>query len=226
MCDLRDVLTKKFPNRPGVPNHYGQRICWHDDAQGVQWGCYIDGPELRAKRVNLIVNFEGIKYRDWPITTFINRERDNPTLHNLLGTLPSVDGIDLIWMRDSWVNRRYREADDDYLADTPTPLSLLTREVWLKGLSEARNCLSPDKNGRGRGTRIVPRPSGRRSETSPHLQFRLLLPLPPESRGLNSRERDEAVLHLKRPAIGAAMLREGFKKLQPLYDFVAERSAA
>ena len=219
MRDLRELFTKMFPNRKEFRNHCGQRVGCHDDARGVQWSYYIDGPELRAKRVYLDVNLEGIKYgdRDWPITTFINRERNNPTLHNLLGTLPSVDGIDLIWMRDNWVTRRYREPVDDFLADTPTPLSLVTQEVWPKGLSEARNCLSPDKNGRGRGTRIVPRPSGGRSETSPHLQFRLLLPLPSESRGLNSRERDEAV---------RLMFCEGFKKLQPLYDFVAERSAA
>ena len=218
MRDLRELFTKMFPNRKEFRNHCGQRVGCHDDARGVQWSYYYD---LGSKRHYLDVNLEGIKYGDCdrPITTFINRERANPTLHTLLESLPSVDGVELILMRDNWVSRRYREPADDFLADTPTPLSLVTQEVWPKGLSEARNCLSPDKNGRGRGTRIVRQPWGELKvrETTPHLQFRLLLPLPPESRGLNSRERDEAV-HL--------MFCEGFKKLQPLYDFVAERSAA
>jgi hypothetical protein len=214
VCALSEHLLDPFPTRKHYENYYGRRIGWHDNAQGVQWGCYTDSTERRAKRVFLIVNLEGKKYGYWPIATLINQERDNPTLHNFLGTISSVDGIELIWMRDNWLTQRYREVDDDFFADTPTPLSYVTREVWLKCLSEARACLSPDNNGRGRGASIVRRASGGRSETSPHLQFRLLMTLPTNSGDLNSRENFNL------------MLWEGRKKLGPLYDFVAERSAA
>jgi hypothetical protein len=218
MGDLSEQLAEIFPNFKDFQNHGRQRIGVHDNADGTQWSYYYD---LGSKRHYLVVNLEGKKYgaQDWPIALFLEQELSSPKLHALLESLPSVDGVELIWMRDNWVSRRYREPVDDFLADTPTPLSLVTQEVWPKSLSEARNCLSPDKNGRGRGTRIVRQPGGERSVrwTTPHLQFRLLLPLPLESRGLNSRERDEAV---------RLMFCEGFKKLQPLYDFVAERSAA
>lgn len=215
MHALSEYLSPRFQDWRSFHNYHGLRNGYHDDAQGVQWGWYIDGSQRRADGVFVVVNLEGKKYGYWPIAKLINRERRDPTLHNLLKTISSVDGIDLIWMRDNWVNKRYREVDDDFFAATPTPLSHVTREVWLKGLSEARACLSAEKNGRGRGTSIVRRISGGRSETSPHLQFRLLVPFPPMSQGINSRENWFDLL-----------LREGCKKLEPLYDFVAERSAA
>ena len=218
MGHLSEQLAEIFPNFKDFQNHGGQRIGVHDNADGTQWSYYYD---LGSKRHYLVVNLEGKKYgvQDWPIALFLEQELSSPKLHALLESLPSVDGVELILMRDTWFKGGRRKTDDDFVASTPKPLKHVTPKVWHKDLSEARNCLSLEKNGRGRGKRIVRQPGGERSVrwTTPHLQFRLPLTLPPKSPDLDSSEQGEALM---------LILREARKKLAPLYDFVAERSAA
>lgn len=217
MCQVIEQLAGVLPEIAFLDfkNHGGQRKGRYEKTLGTQWSCYRD---LGSKRFYLLVNLEGVKDQDqgWPIARFLERELRNPKLHNLLETLPSVDLVQLILMRDTWRSRRFREADDDFLAGTPIPLNHVTPEGWGKTCSEGLNCLSLEKNGWSRGKHIVPHSRAER-EVSPHLQFRLPLTFPPKSSDLNSSEQFE-VLRLA--------MSKGLKTLRPLYDFVADRSAA
>ena len=220
---LAEIWTPKGSLPPKVEpfkNHNFQRSGFYTDTPDpthpTQWSYYFDGLN---KRHFLLVNLEGKKYQDWPIAQLLDRELRDPKLPNLSESLLPLDDVELIVMRDSWLPHGNRETNDDFLASTPKPLTDVTREFWRKVVLEGLNCLSQDKNGRGRGKRIVSKPGGgrRETETTPHLQFRLLL-TPPEISGLTS--------YGKFIKAFSPMWREGCTTLEPLYDFVAERSAA
>ncbi len=50
-----------------------------DGNEGVQWNLLI---LIDIEKIRLGVNLEGLKYRNWPILTFIQNELENPSIEN------------------------------------------------------------------------------------------------------------------------------------------------
>lgn len=171
----------------------------HDGAEGVQWNVGMD-PRLPERWVS--VNLEGLKYDGWPLARLIAKEMRRPTLPALVSVSPRLGAVRMLMRREFWTgrNRVHREQVADL------PLSNITEPEWRHVLSEARNCLASSSGGRGRAT-FVPKTGGApvSAEMTPHLAFRV-----------TAVEVDD----------WERFIRDGLDRLDPLYEWTAERAGA
>ena len=208
-------LVQTFVQEFG-PDHklFGGKSLGHrgicDAAQGVQWNAWVS---LRDGSGVFGVNLEGMKYDDWPIARFIERELETPTLFSVVARIPLPSRVQLSWQRDCWqASVRIKILEGD-IPPSPIHLDRVTPANWQQMLAEAQQCLNAKKDFRGRGRQDVTlAKSGQRVErhVTSHLQFRTTLwERMPAS--------DERAL---------AALRRAREELHYLHAFVAERSSA
>jgi Arc/MetJ-type ribon-helix-helix transcriptional regulator len=141
-----------------------------DDVQGVQWNCWA---EFEGMSAVLGSNLEGIRYSNWPITDYIQRELKDPQLFDVIGELRSPKDIVMYWWCDAWqAAGRLPRFDGQDLAQEN--LGSLTKARYREILNKALGCLDAKRDYRGRGTRVIRLKDGRRVEraVSPHFQFR------------------------------------------------------
>jgi hypothetical protein len=179
-----------------------------DGAEGVQWNAWFD---VRGQQAYVGVNLEGKEYDGWPVARLIERELRRPELPQVIAALHDTASVELHWWRDCWqvaARPRILEAE---IPPTPIHLDRLTPEAWRTALNEAQGCLDPLRGFRGRGRQMVTlAASGRREEkaVSPHLHFRRRL------------WRSAPFSLIQRTSV----MGQAKTALEPLYEFVAERS--
>ena len=172
---MANEIIAAFEAAFGLGRPFGKRSTGvsgvSDGNKGVQWNCWSnqrDGTDYLA------VNLEGMQYDGRPIARFIEREVAHHRLMDVLGRMPLLAGLDVVWMRDAWAGGGSRlPIEEEFIGGTPRPLLGFPVEAWGDCLQEAWGCLSKTKNGRGRGRQTVTA-AGRPRENfvSPHLQFR------------------------------------------------------
>jgi T5orf172 domain-containing protein len=175
-----------------------------DDNEGVQWNLaiYRDTGEIR-----LGVNLEGKVYSNWPIADFILSELKSSSLMGLTKLLSHPENIYLQFMRDAWQVASRPEIEEKYFGGNKFPFSNLDDDLWTAILKEALGCLDEKQGYRARNKQKVtykkPPKKGdqiRLMPVSPHLT--IYTPV--------SMEGDIEV-----------NLKNGFKLLEPVYDWVS-----
>ncbi len=174
-----------------------------DGNQGVQWNATFF-PTLGERRVG--VNLEGIRYDGWPIWRLISRELREPTFPELVADLDAASRIIVRWERDCWQASSRRAILEQEIEPSPMPASELTPEAWRKMLRQAADCLAPANGTLKRAKRSVTLAANhqqRVADVSPHLMIHV--------------QADGPVAWLQ-------LMQEARTELQPIYDWVVERS--
>lgn len=144
-----------------------------DGIEGVQWNIWCSRYDGLAC---LGVNLEGKKYDGWPVARLIEQELSQPhLLTEYRARVPRPEKVMVNWARDAWQVSSRVPIRDSAIAPTPIALDQLDTDGWARALREARECLDPKRNYRGRRrTEVTLLRSGRLVERwiSPHLQFR------------------------------------------------------
>jgi hypothetical protein len=195
------------------PRSFGQKasvwVGFSDDAKGVQWNL---GIHRETGAAFLGVNLEGMKYVGWPIARLLVRERDAPELPDLT-SLPSADMISVQFSRDAWQAAARPNIVERDIKGSGTALAQLTPSLWADMVEEALGCLDPRQGYKGRGQQTVTLIKSDEEvlkAVSPHLNIRSSLwNSIPDSL-------DEVI---ERIELARA-------RLQPIYDFVRNRSEA
>lgn len=151
--------------------------------------------------------------RNWPIATFIERERARPGLLDLIAGLSDAGRTEMWFSRDAWqgagVRPPIKEGSIGKVA--PVLLSELTPAKWKEMLDEAYDCLDPSRSPRGRAQQWVTlvRAGRREMPVSPHLQFK------------------RVIWHAAPRSIAAALeaMRSELPNLAEIYRFVAIKAA-
>ena len=143
-----------------------------DGNKGVQWNAWYSQHEETAQ---LGINLEGLRYDDWPVARFIERELSHPRLlTDYRVKVASPELVTVIWSRDAWQVASRVPIVESKLPPTPITLDQLDPDGWANALGNARECLNPERQYRGRRVITVTlRRSGQKVErhVSPHLQF-------------------------------------------------------
>jgi hypothetical protein len=143
-----------------------------DDARGAQWSAATD---LQSGQSWLAVNLEGIQYDGWPIARFIERELASPELPALQGAVAHPDQLIVSMSRDAWQAAGRVRILEHAIAPTPIALAAITPEIWRSVLQQARECLNPAREYRGRGQATVTLASSNEAvvrDVSPHFNIR------------------------------------------------------
>jgi hypothetical protein len=167
---LEKLHTALF-NEPG--RRFGQKSGRYEGlsnpTDGVQWSFIFDKIE---RRVNLGINLEGMKYDDWPIARFIEREMKSPHLIEFSKDLANPENVYIRMTRDAWQVTARPQIKEKLIGDRIVSFAELTQEKWMDILQEAYECLVSEKNHRGRARqKVTLEKSGesRVMEVSPHL---------------------------------------------------------
>lgn len=178
-----------------------------DGNEGVQWNIRVD-TETGGTRLG--VNLEGKKYNNWPITTFLLAEIENPGIYIVRDRLADADQVFLRLVRDAWQVTARPSILEQFIGFGNIPLRDIDPDHWESMLTEALACLSEKRAYRGRTKQVVTlknQPNrgdrSRTMEVSPHLTIWT----PVESSG----------------DIGAH-LRVGIDRLTPIYNWVSRVS--
>jgi hypothetical protein len=207
---LSEAFVEVF--RAANPQDFGSDVLrirgLSDRNDGVQWNASIEGTRTEWRTAWLGVNLEGKQYRDWPIARLIQRKLTEPKLVAICTALQQPEEIMVRWTRDAWGpgGNRIRGFTEHQIAPTPIGLSDLTQQSWRQTLREAQSCLASPQGRRAKQW-ITIKDQRREFYVSPHLGFRRQLPWP-------------ATADQLRRAMQRAR-----EQLQPIYDFVRERSA-
>lgn len=150
-------LYKLFRDRLGLEGRYfGQSgkgiVGISDDNKGVQWNLavYEDTGDIR-----LGVNLEGMKYLNFPIAHFINKELKNPSINRLKESEFDVTLITIGFYRDAWQLASRPKILESNLKNSGYKLSELNNDLWTSTLKEAKKCLIESDNGHKRGKQWV-----------------------------------------------------------------------
>jgi hypothetical protein len=209
----RDRLERYFaaavaPN----PRRFGTIADGHlgvsDGHRGVQWNAWVnrDPPEF-----GLGVNLEGLKYDDWPIARFIQRELVGPGLFDVISEMNAPNRAALTWFRDYWKHASRPKIRERYIVYRAR-LDALHPDAWHRYLLEAQGCLNASTGSSGRARqRVTLATSGRVVEgwVSPHLHFAFVLDPTFLQRDLKD---------------GQTVLGYARRQLKPLYSFVERRA--
>jgi len=178
-----------------------------DDNKGVQWNITIF-PETGETRLG--VNLEGTKPANWPITTFLLAEIENPQIYDVQERLPDADQVFLRLVRDAWQAGVRLNIFEELIGLGDIPIRDIDSRHWQSMLTEALGCLSKEREYRGRAKQLVTLrkqsnrgDKSRTMEVSPHLTIWT----PVESSGDTE-----------------AQLGKGIDRLTPIYDWVSSVS--
>lgn len=143
-----------------------------DGNDGVQWSLSINHETEKAQ---LGVNLEGLKYNNWPITTFIQKELRSPSIEVIKSEVERPDNVFVRFVRDAWQGASRPLIEEKHLIGSELPLVNINESIWYDMLNEALSCLSKENNYRGRAKQTVTiiLKSGKREsrmmDVSPHL---------------------------------------------------------
>ncbi|MCR9941749.1 GIY-YIG nuclease family protein [Vibrio owensii] len=178
-----------------------------DGNRGVQWN-------LSVSKINdqicLGVNLEGMKYINWPISTFIQNELRSPSIQNVIKDIDGANEIFICFTRDAWQVTSRPEIVEKYIGKRAYTFSELNTDVWEALLAESLECLDKTSKYRGRAVQSVTLVDKNGKETeremgvSPHLT--IWLEINPES--------------------PLANLNEGFERLRSVYEWVSSKSCS
>lgn len=174
-----DFAVNAFNSIFGVKGKpFGKGKGVSDGIEGVQWNIVITengevklGVNLEGKEYK---NIEGMKYKKWPISTFLKEEQDNPRLSSLAKDITGANKIRIGLYRDAQQVTARPPIEESGIKGSGTLLSELNETVWSEMLNEAYNCLNADKNYRGSSTQSVTlKASGKKVQmrVSPHLNI-------------------------------------------------------
>jgi hypothetical protein len=124
-----------------------------------------------------------------------------PTLPALAIANPELGAIRMSMDREFWTGRN--RVHWESIADLP--LADITEPEWKRVLSEARSCLTSPGGGRGRASFVSKAGEPVSAEVTPHLAFRVTAPR------VDDWER---------------FIRDGLHRLDPLFEWTAERAGA
>ncbi|MEI6270339.1 MAG: hypothetical protein WCP01_15795 [Methylococcaceae bacterium] len=205
-----DIAVNAFNSILGINGKaFGKGKGVSDGIEGVQWNISVNDENGETK---LGVNLEGMKYKNWPISTFLKEELDNPQLPSLAKVITGANKIHIWLDREAW-QYQARPPIKERIEGSGTLLSELTDTVWSEMLNEAYGCLNADKNHKGRAKQIVTLISSeevKMMEVTPHLGINTIL-----WSSIPNSEED-----------AKSKLQEAFRRLRPLYDFVKETIGA
>jgi hypothetical protein len=125
----------------------------HEKVCGVQWNIDV----LReAQKARLGINLEGSgKTGDWLIGPFVLSELNRPTLDLVKAKVAAPDQVRLWFGREAWQGAvRYDIVERD-IGGRPFMLSEVDDGLWRQLLAEAKGCLDPKKQYRGRVAQTV-----------------------------------------------------------------------
>ena len=196
----------KITPRPFGQNA-GKRFGASDDNKGVQWNISID---RETGETYLGVNLEGMKYKNWPITSLLLAERQNASLSSF-ADIDAAEDITVQFTRDAWQAAARPGIKEKFINGSGTALKSMTLHLWEQMVKEALECLNPNVDYKGRGRMEVTLvKSGEKviKEVSPHLTFHLLV----WEKQPNTME--EAV----------QLIAAAHDKLLPLYNWVETKS--
>ena len=166
------ALFKVIP-RPFGQNA-GRRIGASDDNKGVQWNISID---RKTGETYLGVNLEGMKYKNWPITSLLLAETQDPSLPSF-SDINAAEKITVKLTRDAWQAAARPSIKEKLINGSGTALKSMTQHLWENMVKDALECLNPNVGYKGRGRMDVTLvKSGKKvtKEVSPHLTFHLLV---------------------------------------------------
>lgn len=149
-----------------------------DGCAGVQWNA---GYSLRSsvsawllpEGAWLGVNIEGMKYDGWPVARLIERELAHPLLltkYRVRVVRPEM--VTVSWRRDAWQAATRPPIKNSRILRIA--LDRLDGDGWTCALRNARECLDPKRDYRGRGrTKVTLFRSGQvvERDVTPHLFF-------------------------------------------------------
>ncbi len=183
-------------------NTHAPRKGASDNAQGVQWNIAV----IKAtNEIRLGVNLEGMKYQNWPISTFIQNELAQPSLMDVLVSIRQPEQVIVNFKRDAWQMASRPKIDEQQLVHSDTNLNSLTPDQWHEMLSEALTCLDKESDYRGRASQIVTKSTGKAEmDVSPHLTI-------------------YSFLSYKENNIETA-LAQAYQNLKPVYEWVRARA--
>jgi hypothetical protein len=144
-----------------------------DGNEGVQWNLSVfpDSTDIR-----LGVNLEGMKYKNWPISKFIQSEISIPKITDVAAKLHNPENIVINFTRDAWQVTARPTIAEKYLGGKACTFAEIDQDHWTLTLAEALACLSKRANYCGRAKQRVTLESMSRDEkqvrimdVSPHL---------------------------------------------------------
>lgn len=146
----------------------------HDGNEGVQWNIDIINSN------NLIrtgVNLEGLKYKDWPIARFFEKELKTLALYTTISKMNDHE-IVVTLLRDAWQVRARPPIEERIIGGKEVSIQQITVSRWENLIREAQICLDPKKSFRGRALQEVTFLNGtkRFMEVSPHLYMYKVVP--------------------------------------------------
>lgn len=201
-----DIAVNAFNSILGITGKdFGKGKGVSDGIEGVQWNISVNDENGQAK---LGVNLEGMKYKNWPISTFLKKELDNPRLPSLAKVITDANKIHIKLDREAW-QYQARPPIKERIQGSGTLLSELTDTVWSEMLNEAYGCLNAYNNHRGRAKQrvtLIPSEEVKMMEVTPHLGMNTIV-----WSSIPNSEED-----------AKSKLQEAFRRLHPLYDFVKE----
>jgi hypothetical protein len=128
---------------------------YSDDAKGVQWNIRV---RRDTRQTRLGVNLEGSAKGggNWLITDFILSELARPTIDSIKAKVLDAGRIQLTLARDAWqgAGRPYDIAEHLIGRRRPLP-SEIDGDLWRRMLIEAKGCLDPSRQFRGRAAQTI-----------------------------------------------------------------------
>jgi hypothetical protein len=161
-----NVEPRSFGLKTSIFNGYS------DDRNGVQWNIIVN---RETGQVNLGVNLEGMKYKNWPITNLLLKERDNSKLVELTD-IEGAESINFKMTRDAWQAAARPEIAERCISQENLKLADLTYSQWMSIIDESLACLDEVSGYRKRGIQTVYLTKSKIKKempTSPHLGFSL-----------------------------------------------------
>ena len=152
----------------------GRRIGVSDNNKGVQWNISID---RETGETYLGVNLEGMKYKNWPVTSLLLAETQDASLPSF-SDIDAAEEITVKLTRDAWQVAARPSIKEKLINGSGTALKGMTLHLWEKMVKDALECLNPNVGYKGRGRMdITLVKSGEKvtKEVSPHLSFQLLV---------------------------------------------------
>ena len=124
-----------------------------DDVKGVQWNI---GVNRNTGEIGLGVNLEGSAKGggNWLISDFILSELDRPTIE-LIKAKVGAGRIQLTLARDAWQGASRYDIVEHLIGRRRFLLSEIDVDLWRGMLIEAKGCLDPRRQFRGRAAQTV-----------------------------------------------------------------------
>ncbi len=206
-------LYKLFRDRFGIEGRYfGQSgkgvIGISDDNKGVQWNLAV----YENTDIKLGVNLEGMKYSNFPIAHFIEKELKNPSIERLQELEFDITLIVISFFRDAWQMASRPDILEKDLQNSNIELSKLNNALWINTLNEAKDCLLKTNNGYKRNKQFVTviKKNGDKNkkemEVSPHLIIQT-----------NAGNKNDTIFNIENE------LKEAFVRLSDIYAWVANK---